>query len=199
MVRIPPFQGGVVRGKFTSRECYPNISISQGCNSRAQKAPDFPTTWFGWDGDGGYTLEELGQKHGLSRERIPAGLHPRREAEPPGQGLLAGARSGLGLHRRRIPAPTERLWQQFDAAGFSRCGLPLESVQEAARLLGRPPGFEIVAVGDCRLAVRPGSAQFPRAIIQAAKRAVLSFGATTIGEVAIEVAKQCREAGSTSC
>jgi hypothetical protein len=149
--------------------------------------------YYGWDGDGGYTLEELGQKHGLSRERIRQVCIRAVKRSRRAKVFSPVLDRALAFIAARIPAPAERLWQQFDAAGFSRCGLPLESVQEAARLLGRPSRFEIVAVGDCRLAVRPGSAQFPRAIIQAAKRAILSFGATTIGEVAVEVAKQCRE------
>jgi hypothetical protein len=149
--------------------------------------------YYGWDGDGGHTLEELGQKYGLSRERIrqvcvrAVKRNRRAKIYSP---MLDRA---LAFIAQRIPAPAVRLRDQLNAAGCSRCGLSLETVQEAARLLSREPGFEIVAVGDSRLVVRPGSAPFPRSIIQAAKRTALSFGATTIAEVAAEVAKQCRQ------
>jgi hypothetical protein len=149
--------------------------------------------YYGWDGDGGHTLEELGQKYGLSRERIrqvcvrAVKRYRRTKIFAP---VLDRA---LVFIVQRMPAPAQRLRDQFHAAGYSHCGLSLETVQEAARLLGREPGFEVAEAGDCRLVVPPGKAQFPRAIIQAAKRAALSFGATTVGEIAAEVAKQCRK------
>ncbi len=149
--------------------------------------------YYGWDGDGGHTLEELGQKYGLSRERIRQVCVRAVKRNRRAKIFSPVLDRALAFIAQRIPAPAERLQEEFHAAGFSRCGLPLETVREAARLLGREPGFEIGAAGDCRLAVRPGEAQLPRAIIQAAKRAALSFGATTVAEVAAEVARQCRQ------
>ena len=149
--------------------------------------------YHGWNGDGGHTLEELGRKYGLSRERIRQVCVRAVKRARRTKVYTPVLDRALAFIAKGIPASAERLRTQFQEAGYTRCGLALETVQTAARLLGREPGFEIVAVGDCKLAVRPGQALFPRAIIQAAKRAALSFGATTLGEVAAEVAKQCHE------
>ena len=149
--------------------------------------------YHGWDGDGGHTLEELGQKHGLSRERIRQVCVRAVRRQRRTKIFAPVLDRALAFIAQRLPVPARRLREEFRAAGCSRCGLSLETVQEAAELLGREPGFEIVEVGDSGLAVRSGNAQFPRAIIQAAKRAALSFGATTVGEIAAEVAKQCHK------
>lgn len=147
--------------------------------------------YYGWDGGGGHTLEELGQKYDLSRERIrqvcvrAVKRNRRMKVFAP---VLDRALTFLG---QRIPIAADHLKAQFDEAGFSRCRLSLETVQQAAGFLSREPVFELVTVGDTRLAVPPGTSQIPRAVIQVAKRAVLSYGATTINEIALESSEQC--------
>jgi hypothetical protein len=96
----------------------------------------------------------------------------------------------LAFLAERVPAVADALTAEFHAAGFTKCGLPLESVREAAGFLSREIPFDLVAVGDTRLAVDPQCVELPKTIVQTAKRAVLSYGATTLGDVASEVAEQ---------
>jgi hypothetical protein len=93
----------------------------------------------------------------------------------------------LAFIAERLPSAADKLLDELAEAGLSARRLPLEAVQEAAQFLGREPGFALVSVGGGQLAVPPVSAALPRAILQAARRAVLSYGATTIGDVAAEV------------
>lgn len=146
--------------------------------------------YYGWDGAGGHTLEELGQKYGLSRERIRQVCVRAVKRSRRVRVFAPVLDRALEFIVQRLPAAADRLKGEFDAAGFSRCGLSLEVVRQAAQFLGREPGFELVAVGEKRLAVPPGSAGLPRMIIQAAKRAVLSYGATTIADIASEVSTE---------
>ncbi len=146
--------------------------------------------YYGWDGGGRRTLEELGKRYGLSRERIRQ-VCVRAIKRSRGTEVFAPVLDGaLAFLAERLPSRAEKLKAEFDAAGFSACGLPLETVAEAAAFLSREPKFALVALEQGQLAVHPDCVPIPRAIIQAAKRAVLSYGVATIGEVAAEVHPQ---------
>lgn len=146
--------------------------------------------YYGWDGGGGHTLEELGQEYGLSRERIRQVCVRAVKRNRRGKVFAPVLDRALEFIAQRLPMAADRLQAEFDAAGFSRSRLTLETVQQAAQFLSREPVYDLVAVGEARLAVLPGTAHLPRAIIQVAKRAVLSYGATTINDIAAETSAQ---------
>lgn len=147
--------------------------------------------YYGWDGGGGHTLEELGQKYELSRERIRQVCVRAVKRNRRTKVFTPVLDRTLAFIAQRIPMAADRLKTQLDDAGFSQCGLPLETIQQAAGFLSGEPVFEVVTVGETRLAVSPGTSHIPRAVIQVAKRAVLSYGATTIQEMAAESSEQC--------
>jgi hypothetical protein len=147
--------------------------------------------YHGWDGSGGHTLEELGQKHGLSRERIRQVCVRAVKRNRRVKVFAPVLDRVLAFIGQRIPATEARLKSELDATGFSHCGLSLEAILQAAEFLSREPRFELVTVEQTRLVVAVGTGQIPRAVLQAARRAVLSYGATTIAEVAAECAEQC--------
>ena len=146
--------------------------------------------YYGWDGSGSHTLEQLGQRYGLSRERIRQ-VCVRAMKRNRGAKVFAPVLDrALAFIAERLPTRVGNLKAEFDAAGFSACSLPLETIREAAEFLSRAPKFALVSVGRRQLAVKPDCASQPRAIIQVARRAVLSYGATTISDVAAEVSSQ---------
>ena len=143
--------------------------------------------YYGWDGRGGHTLEELGRRYGLSRERIRQ-VCVRAVKRNRGVQVFAPVLDrALDFLARSLPQEVQKLQAEFDAAGFSACGMPLETVRQAARFLARDPKFALVDVGRRQLAVPPDCASIPKAVVHAARRAVLSYGATTVGDVAAEV------------
>ena len=146
--------------------------------------------YHGWDGGGGRTLEELGKKYELSRERIRQ-ICVRAIKRNRGVKLSAPVLDrSLAFIAERIPSALDRLQAEFNATGLPACNLPLEIVQQAAGFLSRKPEFAIVPVGESRLVIEPERVQMPRVIVQAAKRVVLSYGATTVADVAAELPKQ---------
>ncbi len=146
--------------------------------------------YYGWDGSGGCTLEGLGKRYGLSRERIRQVCF-RAVKRVQGARVFAPVLDRvLAFIARRLPLRIDKLQAELDAAGFSVCRLRLETVHQAAALLARGTQFALVPVGDTRLAVHPDYLPLPQAIIEAAKRAVISYGAATIREVAAEVSSQ---------
>lgn len=147
--------------------------------------------YYGWDGGGSHTLEELGQKYGLSRERIRQVCVRAVKRSRRVQVFAPVLDRALAFIAHRLPLAADRLKAELDEAGISRRGLSLEIIQQAANFLAREPVFELVAVGETRLAIPAGTAAIPRIVIQVAKRAVLSYGATTIADIAAECAEQC--------
>ncbi len=149
--------------------------------------------YYGWDGGGGHTLEELGQKYGLSRERIRqvcVRAVKRNRGSRVFAPVLDRALAYIGEH---LPCEAERLHAGLGAAVFSGCRLGLETIGQAGEFLGREAQFAIVLVGDCSLVVRPEQVELPRVIIQAAKRAVLSYGATSVASIVAELANQAEK------
>lgn len=158
--------------------------------SANQRDREIIAEYYGWDGGGGHTLEELGKKYDLSRERIRQ-VCVRAVKRLRGANVFAPVLDrALAFVAERLPCELNRLQEQFDETGLSKGGLSLEVVQQAASFLDRKPDFAVVPVGDVRLAVHPETARIPRAIVQVAKRVVLSYGATTVGDVAAELPKQ---------
>lgn len=146
--------------------------------------------YYGWDGGQGRTLEELGQKHGLSRERI-------RQVCVRAIKRNAGARAfapvldrALAFVAQRVPVGHDSLMRDFRDAGFTRCGLALDAVAKAADFLGRTTPFAIVPVEKGALVAAPRDAAAPTGIVQSARRAVLNYGATTLAEVAADFTDQ---------
>lgn len=153
----------------------------------ARRDKQIVAEYYGWDGSGGHTLEELGQNYGLSRERIRQvcvrAIKRNRQAKV----FAPVLDRALGFIAERLPTSAEKLRAEFDAASFSACRLSLEPVRKAAEFLSRKPQFVVVRVGHSQLVVGPDSVQIPQRIVQVAKRAVLSYGATTINDVAAEL------------
>jgi len=148
--------------------------------------------YYGWDGKGGCTLETLGRRYKLSRERIRQicvrAVKQARDA-PVFAPVLDQA---LAFLEERFPMGLEELQAEFDAAGFSKCKLPIEAVHQAAGFLSRKPRFVIIEIGQRRMAVLPKQAELPREIVQTAKQVVANYvanyGVGKITEVTAELA-----------
>jgi hypothetical protein len=144
--------------------------------------------YFGWDGQGPQTLEALGRKYDVSRERIrqicsrAIKQHRNIEVFSP---VLDRATAFLAA---RIPRNLAALQAEFDKARISACHLSIELVVEAARLLGRKPPCVLVAVEQGRVAVAAAQARLPAAIARAAKLVAANYGAATVSRVLAELA-----------
>ena len=140
--------------------------------------------YYGWDGGKGRTLEDLGQQHGLSRERIrqvcmrAAKRHSHAKVFAP---VLDKALEFMGA---RVPIATNDLKHDFEAAGLGCLYLAPEVMLQAASFLSRNQGFSTVSVDDIELVVEAHTAQLPKQISQIARRIALATGIATIADVA---------------
>ncbi len=148
------------------------------------------TEYFGWDGQGNRTLEELGKRHGLSRERIrqiclrAAKRHCNARVFAPVLDRV------LGLIASRMPIPADALRRAFDAAGLGASWLPPKVIRQAAMFLSRPAAFDTVLLEGVELVVPDGSVHAPKVISQVARRIALASGITTSADVARQAAVQ---------
>jgi hypothetical protein len=152
---------------------------------------DIVADYYGWKGRPGQTLEALGRRHNLSRERIRQ-VCVRAVKRVRGTKVFAPVLDrALSQIARRLPAPAETIEEELVAAGLTACGMRLEAIGQAAELLSRRRPFVLESIGARRLAIRPDCEAIPQAIVQAARRAVLTYGATTVRAVAAEVSSRC--------
>ncbi|NQU22970.1 MAG: hypothetical protein HQ567_16965 [Candidatus Nealsonbacteria bacterium] len=144
--------------------------------------------YYGWDGGGGHTLEHLGRKYGLSRERIRQICVRAIKRNHDTTVFAPVLDRALEFLSERFPAGLDALQAEFDDAGFSGRPLPVESVRLAGEFLSRHVPFSVVDVGRNRMAVALEQAEIPRAIVQAAKQVVTNYGAARTAEVMAELA-----------
>ncbi len=143
--------------------------------------------YYGWDGHGSHTLEEVGQRYGLSRERIRQVCARAIKRNQNAAVFAPVLDRALAFLSERLPIGLVKLQAEFDAAGFSRCGLPIESIRKAGTFLGRRPEFEVIDAGFRRLVVSPEDLETPRTVAQAAKQMVANFGVARIAQVLDEL------------
>lgn len=144
--------------------------------------------YYGWDGQDGRTLEVLGQKHGLSRERIRQVCMRAVKRNRDTIVFAPVLDRAMAFLTERFPVGLDALQAEFNATGISPRGLSIGSVRRAAEFLSRDPQFEIVEVGSSYMVVLPQQVELPRAICQSAKQVVTNYGAAKLGEVVSELA-----------
>ncbi len=144
--------------------------------------------YYGWDGHRGRTLEELGCKHGLSRERIRqvcarAIKHNHRNLV-----FAPVLDRALALLVKRLPLALDELQAELDASGISACRLPVESIRQAAEFLSRRPELAVIDVAQRRVAVDPKQADNLRMIVETARHVVGNYGASKMADLTVELA-----------
>jgi len=116
--------------------------------------------YYGWDDGRQHTLTEVGNRFGITRERIRqiCAKLTRKPKDLPT--ILAPVMDRtLALIAKRLPASADALEAELRHLGWTAVGLSLESVAVGAKLLDRAGGFCVVKLdSDCknspRLAVR---------------------------------------------
>jgi hypothetical protein len=140
--------------------------------------------YYGWEDGRPHTLTEIGNRFGVTRERIRqicAKLTRKHKNLPT---ILAPVMDrALALIEERLPCPADVLQSELARQGLTAIGMPLESVATAARLLERPVRFRLMGVESGRLAVRPEQADAVPTIVDLAKKEIYFHGLSTIKRV----------------
>jgi len=146
--------------------------------------------YYGWDGGPGGTLKELGQRHGLTRERIRQVCAKAVQGK---QGLKFYSpvfEQARMVAARQAPTTPERLRAELIEVGLLRRGMRLECFVEAMRFLLKRPPVTIVKTNSALLVVAPQQEKMPKAIIEAAKKAVFNYGLSSLNLIKSELSAQ---------
>jgi hypothetical protein len=181
--------------------------------------------YYGWEDGRMHTLAEIGDRFGITRERVRqicAKLTKKRSMS--GAITAPVMDRALALIEKSIPAPAEKLDAELIENGLTALGISLEALAAAAKLLNRPLRFKIVKVEQGEspagrrakiktsampapgkqskkretkgcMAVRSEQVEAVPAIADLAKKEVYFHGLTTIARVERIIARRYRADG----
>lgn len=146
--------------------------------------------YYGWADGRQHTLTEIGAQFGITRERVRqvcAKLTRRPDiADTPAPTMDRA----LALIADRLPCSAARLEAELIEQGLTAVGLSVENIAVAARLLGRPTPFEVVAVEpsspeqiDSRIVVGTEQVKSVAAVADLAKKEVYFHGLATVERI----------------
>ncbi len=145
--------------------------------------------YFGWKGSGPQTLKQIGERFGLTRERVrQIGVEQaqRLEAARPFAPLFLNAVERLTA---RLPLSEIRMAEVLGEGGRS---LSLRALQQIGELFGVTLPFTVVEVGQRALAVPADQVSAVDPIAKQARRLVDQWGLGTLDEVAAIVTEEVR-------
>lgn len=144
----------------------------------------------GWDGEGGATLQRVADERGITRERV---RQIRQKVLGPIEGRRPFAPAldrALLFVEQRAPSAASGVESGLAEVGISSGPFRLEGLEAAARWLGRTVNFRTSTIGSVRVVLSPRHMGLERAVVQAARRAVEHWGATTVAEVAARITER---------
>ena len=144
----------------------------------------------GLNGDEELTLQQLGDEYALERERIRQICRPIEESFRDQYPYAPALDKALDMVLGNLPNTADEIEVMLKDKGISKTSFRLESLQNAARLLGREVSFNITEVGGQRI-VSTRDLEFPvKKILSIARRAIEHWGATTVEEISTKVTQE---------
>jgi len=157
--------------------------------------------YYGWRDGRQHTLTEIGQRFGITRERIRQ-VCAKLTRKPRGLGTILAPVMDQALARihARLPAPANQIEAELRRSGLTAIGMSLENVAAGAKLLGRTADFRVVQIvpgqaGSPRLAARAAQVAAVPAMVDAAKKHVYFHGLAMLDEIQEVVAQKLPNVG----
>ncbi len=147
--------------------------------------------YYGWEDGRQHTLTEVGARFGITRERVRQ-VCAKMTRRPDIAATPAPTMDRvLALIADRLPCPAAHLETELIEQGLTAVGLSIENIAAAARLLGRPTPFEVVAVEpppspgeiDSRIVVGAEHVKSVAAVADLAKKEVYFHGLGTVERI----------------
>ena len=157
---------------------------------RNRRNAEIFTRRFGLDGLKKETLQELGDRYVMTRERVRQICDKVGRFFTGRQPFAPTLDRGLCLVASRLPGIASEIEAQLVREGIAHKAFRLESLQSAARLLQREPTFSIADTGGVRTAVEVGAHDSATKVLRLAHKAIRHWGALTTEELSARVAEK---------
>lgn len=150
---------------------------------RSERNRRIVSAFFGWDGTAGATLQAVGNKYGLTRERVRqicdrfAGKCGARHPN------LKYLRKALRLVSQSVPVFAEHAEKTLKDAGLITSDLRIEGLLALRDMVGIRATFGSFRFGGRRMLAPSSYERICRAVALAAKKNAQHWGATTIADV----------------
>ena len=147
--------------------------------------------YYGWEDGRQHTLTEIGNRFGITRERIrQVCAKLTRKYKNIGTILAPVMDRALSMLDERLPCAASTFEAELAEQGLTAINMQLESVATGAKLLGREVTFRIVKVDADRLAVQPKEVEATMAIVDLAKKEIYFHGLATVETIERIVAEK---------
>jgi hypothetical protein len=157
------------------------FSLTDGLGSERDRR--IIMSYLGWDGKPPRTLEEVGQKHKMTRERVRQ-ICERVNTQWSSKPFLPVLDRVLRITFAAAPTLAEEIENQLFQRRLTESKFPVESVRAAAHVFGREIRFRVEELHGHRFVVRSDNADLLTQIDHAARAAVSHWGVTTVDDVA---------------
>jgi len=143
--------------------------------------------YLGWDGKGTHTLEEIGLRHGLTRERVRQITKRFVDSLKAKRSFLPVLDRALQAIAEEIPCSVDRIEGMLRERNFSAARFRYGGVISAAETTQRRWLFVIENVGGVEYAVPCDQGGVAKTSLQLARKSVSHWGAATIEDIAAQV------------
>ena len=158
---------------------------------------ELAAAYLGWDGNGAHTLEEVGLRYGMTRERVRQITRRIVETLKAKHPFLPVLDRVLEAVVETIPCSIERLENMLVERHLCRQRFRVDGVISAAEMTGRPCRFAIEEAGGLQYAVPCDQQGVAQTVLQLARKSVSHWGAATIEDIAAQVSDRAHREIST--
>ena len=143
--------------------------------------------YLGWDGKGTHTLEEIGSRHGLTRERVRQITKHLVDILKTKSSFLPVLDRTLQAIAEEIPCSVDRIESMLKERNLSTTRFRYAGVISAAEITQSRCVFVVENVGGVEYAVPHDQKGVAKAVLQLARKSISHWGASTIEDIAAQI------------
>ena len=151
---------------------------------------------YGWDGEGGATLQEAANYFGVSRERVRQICQPSEATLKNRSAWMPALERAIQWLQEQVPLPVDKAGPKLKEEGITRSELSFQALQRIARLMRRDLPFETDVVGEITFLqsvhAQEGNDRAAQ-ILSQARRQISRWGVATIEDIAAHVSEKRKE------
>lgn len=164
--------------------------LLERCTSYRAERRDALLARFGWTGMPPVTLEEAGQRLGVTRERIRQLENSVKKKLPPGPVLLPALERAMAQLATAAPIPVADAAKYLQTHGISDRPFSPESVIAAGEILGLDCEIEVTESKGVRMVTTVGRTSHLSRILRLSRRKSGATGVVNCADVAAQISRE---------